>query len=1557
MLSVALALLGCSPSPQFNPVADAGPDVVVAPGVQGVLSGSGTDEDGGVDTFEWLLIGAPPGSTATVSGNGPQAAVSTDLSGTYTVGLTVVDDDGNRSTMDVANVHAVTANGMPEAAVVATGTLGTGEDLTLDGTASSDPDGDPLRYYFSIVLAPEGSGSELDGLDEDVPYAGFTPPTAGFYILGLEVDDGSSRSTRADLELRVTDTPNTGPVAVCPGGLSGPVGSEIIIDGGGSYDPDGDTLVYDWELITEPAGSSAVLEGTAGPNSRLTPDVDGVWRIGLSVFDGVLASEQCELTVTGGDGNGNNAPVARAGDDLSSDVGVVVPLDGRDSYDPEGDTLSGAWIFLSTPDGSALTDSDIDNSFSMEAGFTPDAGGTYRIQLEVCDQEPLCDTDTLNVAVIDSGNTAPVADAGPDQTGDSGDSFDLDGSGSFDPDGDTIDYQWTLGSIPAASTLTNADIVDASDVSAQITPDVDGRFELVLEVCDATDCDSDSVTVEAGDVGNTAPVADAGSDATGTVGSTVTLDGSGSNDPDGDPLTYRWGFKSVPSASGLDNDDWTDRTTANGKFTPDEAGDYEIRLTVNDGTEEDSDLVTITVSDGGNTAPVADAGGDTTATTGSSITLDGSGSSDPDGDPLTYRWGFKSAPSGSSVDNSTSWTDRYTDSGSFTPDVDGDYEIRLTVNDGTAEDSDVITVTAASGANSPPVADAGPDQSVSTGSVATMDGTGSSDPDGDPLTYRWGFKSVPAGSSADNATSWTDRYTDSGSFTPDVAGDYEIRLAVDDGSGEVNDLVTITASGGGNAPPTAEAGDDQSSCLLDSAEFNAGSSSDPDGDPLTYKWSLTSVPSGSALTSSDLDGRWKAKVELTPDVAGTYTLEVEVDDGTDTSTDTVDVDYDYDDAVLVLHLDETSGFTAEDSGPNGLDGSVANDDWTGAWTFGGLDFDGTQDIIVPDDDAIDLVNDWSAEFWAKADTATDFEVFFVKPIDSGGTETYAYSFWRDGDDALGFYGLNTDAGVNFLYTTGSNVGDGDWHHYVVNVTSSDGMEIYEDSVLLATGTASVSLDTSADDLEIGSWAAYPGYEFNGVMDEFVLRDVALSSSEIASRYAAGTQFCTEVADEDAPAANITSPSGGESTDLGYYAIEGTASDDSEIVGVRVDGTEAIATSDGFETWVAYVALSTGSNSFTIETEDVAGNIDSGADSVAVTFTDDCYDDYRMVLTFDEDEGGSAVDASSYANDGTGTATDREVGVYGNAASFDGGAAITVPHHTRLSGGSAFTVDFWFQSEATSSTQVLFHKGSYDYGVAIDGSDLFCGVTDTGGTTYTATASSVVDGGWHHAVCTFNTTYLRLYVDGSVEDRVSVGTTSATNSQDLVIGEFSLSTGFEYEGLIDHLRFIALSSTASDVATMYAEGEQCAISSNFGPDGSASASAESASYTAERVIDEETDEDDSTDTTYWLLPTGTTGYVEVDLGELVGLTRLRWLNTHHATRDTAATDAYEIHVSATGAFDGEEEVIASGSGELEDELRHHQVDLSDPVAGRYVRFYVDSYHALRGGLNELEIYGL
>ncbi len=1355
----AIALFtGCKSNATFDPVADAGPDRVVAIGHETLLSGTGSDADGVVTDFEWTLVGAPDGSAATLQSGGSDASIQPDVQGIYDLGLVVVDDDGRRSAMDLVSVHATSGNLPPEALISSDGPFGIGLELSLDGSASTDPEGDALSFHWSVQIAPQTSTAEVLG-SPDSPLAGFTPDTAGFYVLGLEVDDGLQRSTRADLAFSATLNPNDPPVAVCPGPLEGELGEVLSLVGSASFDPDGDPLSYGWSLTSRPGGSTADIVDPDLEVASFTPDVDGVWYVDLIVTDGQVDSEPCTFTIKGGEGGGNNPPVADAGPDLTVGVGEVAELDGTGSYDPDGDPLTASWRFTLLPGASALGDADISDADQLSARFVPDVEGEYRLQIQVCDPEPLCETNTQVTKVLSAGNNAPVSDAGVDQTVTLGDAVVTDGSGSYDPDGDAITYRWALDSVPSGSTLTNA-----------------------------------------------------------------------------------------------------------------------------------------------------------------------------------------------------SWSDRYTVTSSFTPDVEGDYSVKLVVDDGALDDKDWMTVTVSTGTtNTPPVADAGPDASAALGATVTMDGSGSYDPDGDPITYRWAFQSLPSGSALSSGDI-VDRYTTSGSFDPDVVGDYELKLVVDDGTDNDKDYAIITVSNT-NTAPIADAGSDvDGGCALETVKLDGSGSSDADGDTLTYRWRFDSVPTGSALVNSDITNRYGRKPSFTPDVFGTYTLDLKVDDGVDSDSDTVDVVFDNDDAVLVMHMDDGSGTTVVDDGPNGLDGTATNGDWTGAVHFGGLDFDGSELVTVPDDGSLDFTDEFSIELWVQAaGSAASYEVLVMKP---SGT-SYAYSFWRYGDETVAFYGLNSAGSYNYVWATGASIGDGEWHHYVVNGDSSV-VDIWEDGALLGSTSVTSGLASSTDDLELGGWSAYSGYyRFNGVMDELILRDAVLSKAEIAARYADSAQFCTGDEDTTAPTASISSPADGSSSDWPYVAIEGTADDESAIVSLSVNGNEAAATSANYGTWVAYVDLTSGSNTLTVSVEDIAGNIDTNADSITVTYSGDCYGDQDLVLTFDEDQGGTAYDATSNANDGSESGTDRVIGAFGNAAVFDGSADITVPHSGKFSSSARFTADFWYRSDSTAAQEVIFHKGTFNYGCAGLGDDLYCAVMDTAGDTHTAVAYGVNDGAWHHVAVVFNTTYLRLYVDGAVQDRVTVGVAAATNTDDLYFGGYQGVSGYEWTGDLDHFRFDDKDAwTAAEVSAAYTADEQCLISDNLAASGSATASSQaSANYAADSVIDGDMAEDDYSDESYWLMTASATGWVEVDLGGMVGVTRLRWVNTHHGPRYTAGAEDFEIYASTTGAFTGEEELVSSGTGDLETDLRYHQIDLTSPVPATYLRFYVDSYHSLYGGLNELEIYGV
>src|SRR5699024_3904681 len=135
-------------------------------------------------------------------------------------------------------------------------------------------------------------------------------------------------------------------------------------------------------------------------------------------------------------------------------------------------------------------------------------------------------------------------------------------------------------------------------------------------------------------------------------------------------------------------------------------------------------------------------------------------------------------------------------------------------------------------------------QNVKSGLLVNLDGTDSSDPDGDNLSYSWAFVSIPDGSTA----SLVNTSKPGPAFTPDVSGDYVVGLVVNDGSADSTpDHYTITATPSHiNSAPVAYAGHDQIVLKSETVILDGSDSSDADsGDTLSYAWSFVSKPSGS----------------------------------------------------------------------------------------------------------------------------------------------------------------------------------------------------------------------------------------------------------------------------------------------------------------------------------------------------------------------------------------------------------------------------------------------------------------------------------------------------------------------------------------------------------------------------------------------------------------------------------------------------------------------------------------------------------------------------------------
>ncbi len=268
-----------------------------------------------------------------------------------------------------------------------------------------------------------------------------------------------------------------------------------------------------------------------------------------------------------------------------------------------------------------------------------------------------------------------------------------------------------------------------------------------------------------------------------------------------------------------------------------------------------------------NQYPIADADEDNSHHVGDVISLDGSQSSDPDGHyPLTYSWSIVSIPAGSniSLDNPDSV------SPTFQSDQVGDYIFKLIVTDSLGLESapDQVLI---STSNTPPIADAGPEQSVITiGLTVYLDGSQSSDPDGDELTYQWTIVSKPG----DSHSQLNDGSLESPSFTVDEYGEYIIQLLInDDYESSTPDTVKVSFD---NIAPVASAGDNQSVLDGETVYLDGNSSSDVNGDSLTYNWNIVSGPDDSSAT---LDDPSSITPTFVTSVAGEYVVSLVVNDG------------------------------------------------------------------------------------------------------------------------------------------------------------------------------------------------------------------------------------------------------------------------------------------------------------------------------------------------------------------------------------------------------------------------------------------------------------------------------------------------------------------------------------------------------------------------------------------------------------------------------------------------------------------------------------------------------
>lgn len=408
-----------------------------------------------------------------------------------------------------------------------------------------------------------GGSTGTSAPDNSAPHAGLT--------LGGEVRSGT---TGAD--------------------ASATVGRDVLLNGAGSTDADGDALTFSWSVVSKPANSALAIAANSGAQVTVKPDVAGTYVFNLKVTDSKGSSSDQRATLVVDNTPPTSAPtvivvgsvITQPSDggksSLEAAVGYVVSLNGGASIDPDGKALTYFWSLASKPAGSAAQLNAIAATTSQ---FSPDVLGDYVVKLTVTNSTGEASTYTTTVTVKNrrpvaniSSNATPLAlPSGPAIRLPVNTVLTLRGGASIDADGDAITYTWSITEKPAGST---AALSSTSAVNVQLTPDMDGRYVVQLRATDPAGAYSEQrLTIN---VGAVAPVAvvDVGNMTT-LVGSSVSASAALSFDEDGHALSYSWALDAIPAGSAATI---ANPASATLSLTPDVPGNYVASVTVSDGT-------------------------------------------------------------------------------------------------------------------------------------------------------------------------------------------------------------------------------------------------------------------------------------------------------------------------------------------------------------------------------------------------------------------------------------------------------------------------------------------------------------------------------------------------------------------------------------------------------------------------------------------------------------------------------------------------------------------------------------------------------------------------------------------------------------------------------------------------------------------------------------------------------------------------------------------------------------------------------------------------------------
>ena len=273
-----------------------------------------SDPDGTIASYAWDF---GDGS----NGTGQLASRTYAAAGTYTVKLTVTDDNGATGTKStpITVTAPPPANVAPTAAFTSTAT---NLAVAFDGSASNDPDGTIASYSWVFGDGETGTGATPN----------HTYGAAGTFPVKLTVTDNQGATDSVTTDVTVTAAPpvNQPPVAAFSATTSN---LTAAFDASASSDPDGTVASYAWDFGDQSAGTGKTATHNYG--------APGTYQVTLTVTDDKGATNMVTKPVTT-QAAANTPPVAAF---TSTTNNLQASFDASTSSDADGTIASYAWDF------------------------------------------------------------------------------------------------------------------------------------------------------------------------------------------------------------------------------------------------------------------------------------------------------------------------------------------------------------------------------------------------------------------------------------------------------------------------------------------------------------------------------------------------------------------------------------------------------------------------------------------------------------------------------------------------------------------------------------------------------------------------------------------------------------------------------------------------------------------------------------------------------------------------------------------------------------------------------------------------------------------------------------------------------------------------------------------------------------------------------------------------------------------------------------------------------------------------------------------------------------